>query len=1110
MQADCTPTAEHWNGFPTFLPIKLGEEPDIQTRDLLNPGLLQSLKACAEMVPRSDQLQSNWVVATLFLGALGFVGVLYTPATGTKVVNNQTKKDMDKLAQPFLSSKSFISKRVDKWADPFESVPESVPEKVLESVPEKVPENAEIDLNYMKVVDSLLKDQGELLIIPKIMPGEATDKARESRIRNRHAMELAFVSSGYQMHIPDSMTYVQATFESYITKAERTEKKIVVPVTLYTKEIEGKVRLLLVFWVDQEQLGERPMRALAQMLNSIFKSPSNCLLTKFKKKGGVAICGPNSSNYLQNMVTESKDAAASGNDATEATATDDLIAPIVNFFEAWEMGTKIFNSVCTAPNVSIGLKTSQKYLEFGKDAKLLLVHTIGEDVLLIDLLKNELEIRGHGNSANGITILFVEQQSQAYINALRTEFANGILGPDKLRIIPYFKGIFLSQDTVKDVSKNDVSDYFDRTFADLRDVDNEKVIAVGVFGSEWSDKYTVFRSARRTFPTAAFFTTELDARYAERKYYPDCRNLIVASHYGLSCTSNLIPEDGQYMPSFRDGYQTSIFLSALIALLSFEKNDSISGSSEFKDPKTNQDYYDICGRSDRANSNELIKPLLFEIASTGAFQLKSERLPSGFTRHRLTPPGYFDDEAVFFWLAGLMFICILVLYLMRPYSGGVSNMLERAPKMLVNAQEPFTAVRKGWIQLTRPDSSTKDPKEPAIGTTPVEAGNESRGANTSATEDKPEGEKTPRTTGKDQEKKLEFLTAVVFLMVLVSSATLFGIAWYSDVSMDGERLSWFEGISVWPSVLLFHLVAVSSAVITLRYARYMQADDFRRGVGIAILLLILIMILFGSAWFDAPPARGLISRQAALFALLSAAGLLFLLASLSTIYILRARKQISDEIKDLKRTWEPQNRNVERSKPIVERAEELLKLSAGYFGTLVEKMKQGELASLALIAPAALTVVLAIARLPFLDSWGIPKIWYAALMTPLFLSLIAAFILRSEARKLRAEACDLFGELHSELIKDYGCRQALESEAVPESTDTPKSQLQTSEDRSKRFNDCIQKVSGQIDSIKRLDRGPFGSIYSDPLLGGVLLIITASLTGPMRDLLSAVAKNFGF
>jgi hypothetical protein len=993
------------------------------------------------MVPRSDQLQSNWVVATLFLGAVGFVGVLNTTAPGTNDVNNPTKKDIDKLSQPFLLSKSFISERGDKWADPFESVPESLPESL--------PKNSTIDLNYMEVVESLLRDQGELLIIPKIIPGETTDKARESRIRHRHAMELAFVSSGYQMYIPDSMTYVQATFEAYLTKTERTEKKVFVPVTLYRKQTQEKELLLLVFWVNQEQLGERPMLALAQMLNSILASSNKDLLIKFKQNAGVAICGPGSSDYLGKMVNESKEAvasgdnlkdvAASGNDSKEYSATGNQLDQIVNFFKGWVKGTTIFNSVCTAPNGSIGLTPGQRYLEFGKDAKLLLVHTIGEDKLLIDLLKRELEIRGRGNSATGITILFVEQRSQAYINALRTEFANGNLGPNELRIIPYFKGIFRSQDRVEDVSEHDVSDYFDRTFAELRNIDHEEVIAVGVFGSEWSDKYMVFRSARRTFPTAAFFTTELDARYAERKYYPDCRNLIVASHYGLSCTSNLIPEDKQYMPSFRDGYQTSIFLSALIALRSFEENVSISGSTVFKD-QTTQDLYDICGRA--GNASELIKPLVFEIASTGAFQLKSERLPIKFTRHRPSPHGYFDDEYVFWCLAGLLFISIPILYCVEPYSGGISNMLERARKMLVNAQEP--------------------------------------------------------------------LTAVVFLMVLVSSATLFGIAWFSDVSMDGERVSWFEGISVWPSVLLFHLVAVSSIVITLRYERVMDSADFWRGVGIALSLMILIMVLFGSAWFDAPPARGLMTRQAALFALLSAAGLLFLLASLSTICILRARKQISDQIKDLKRDWEPPKREAERSKPIVERAEDLLKLSAGYFGTLVERMKQGELSSLTLIAPAALTVVLAIARLPFLDSWGIPKIWYAALMTPLFLSLIAAFVLRSEARKLRSEACDLFGELHSELIRDYGCRQALESQPSPEPADTSKSQLQTPDDRSKRFNDCMQKVSGQIDSIKHLDRGPFGSIYSDPLLGGVLLIITAGLTGPMRDFLLAIAKNFGF
>ena len=225
------------------------------------------------MVPRSDQLQSNWVVATLFLGAVGFVGVLNTPAPGTNDVNNPTKKDTDKLSQPLLLSKSFISERGDKWADPFESLPESLPESVAK--------NSTIDLNYMEVVDSLLKDQGELLIIPKIIPGETTDKARESRIRHRHAMELAFVSSGYQMYIPDSMTYVQATFESYLTKTEHTEKKVFVPVTLYRKQTQEKELLLLVFWVNQEQLGERPMLALAQMLNSILASSNKDLLIKF-------------------------------------------------------------------------------------------------------------------------------------------------------------------------------------------------------------------------------------------------------------------------------------------------------------------------------------------------------------------------------------------------------------------------------------------------------------------------------------------------------------------------------------------------------------------------------------------------------------------------------------------------------------------------------------------------------------------------------------------------------------------------------------------------------------------------------------------------------------
>ncbi|MDX1929483.1 MAG: hypothetical protein SFV81_23350, partial [Pirellulaceae bacterium] len=324
--------------------------------------------------------------------------------------------------------------------------------------------------------------------------------------------------------------------------------------------------------------------------------------------------------------------------------------------------------------------------------------------------------------------------------------------------------------------------------------------------------------------------------------------------------------------------------------------------------------------------------------------------------------------------------------------------------------------------------------------------------------------------------------------VCIASLTIVGlvIALASDISDDGERITLLESTSVWPSVAMFHLVTILSSAIVLRLGIELVNSQnkklFSKGILLAGLLFLAIFAALGFTWVDEPPARGVITRAYAGLSLWVAAVSLFLLASMSAISILKARKEISEEAKALRKA------NQESNDPeILQRVQRLLSDSASYRKRLFNAMEVGERSSYTLMAPAALTILLAVARLPLLDSWGIPRIWYAALMTPMLLSIIAAIAMRSEARRLRYYVTGLIENQQSDLLGD-----CIKLDAGSRDS----------------FNDCMAKIGQQLALINRLDKGPFASVYSDPILGGVLLVITAGLTGPMRDVSTWIVNAF--
>ncbi|NDZ16408.1 hypothetical protein C7T35_23560 [Variovorax sp. WS11] len=125
--------------------------------------------------------------------------------------------------------------------------------------------------------------------------------------------------------------------------------------------------------------------------------------------------------------------------------------------------------------------------------------------------------------------------------------------------------------------------------------DGKGLRAIGVLGSDVHDKLLVLQALRPEFPSAIFFTTDLDARFLHPREQAWTRNVVVASSFGFTLADRV----QMGTPPFRDGYQTSTFLSTRIAL------DDARRPSE---PLTQVTI-----------SNWLVPSRIFEIGRTTAF-----------------------------------------------------------------------------------------------------------------------------------------------------------------------------------------------------------------------------------------------------------------------------------------------------------------------------------------------------------------------------------------------------------------------------------------------------------------------------------------------------------
>jgi hypothetical protein len=348
---------------------------------------------------------------------------------------------------------------------------------------------------------------------------------------------------------------------------------------------------VLVLWLDQDMFDTNPIWKLGQLV-SVF-APEDISLDR------VRLIGPASSTILQRMREE----------AQKVRVPPHLyLWPLAAPLEIYVWGATAPTSETCAPTPR--RRPDKIVQDFAKHG-ISLLRTVVEDHCVVQRLVQELKHRAVSLDERHIALLAESEtvygkyllktlKSRArmgrpvndFEEELELDESDGNGGEDpngNVAVFKYLRGLDgetaraaareaqrteRSKDEKKKPEDNVMSsgvaqfDYIRRAAAQIHDrhdalrtADKPNAV-VGVLGTDFYDKSLLLQALRREMPQALFFTTDIDARMTDANQRLWSRNLLVASGLGLRLRDEL--QKG--VAPFRDSYQTSVFLSVLIAL----------------------------------------------------------------------------------------------------------------------------------------------------------------------------------------------------------------------------------------------------------------------------------------------------------------------------------------------------------------------------------------------------------------------------------------------------------------------------------------------------------------------------------------------------------------
>jgi hypothetical protein len=589
------------------------------------------------------------------------------------------------------------------WQDPFEAVLEHTGSRTgrkpdTKQTPKSAGEDRHEDIPDCRL-DILNKsiEQKQTRVIAAMLTAGPDAELTERRRRRRYAVVSGLGAAGLVPQSASSIRYC------YLQKAmpNHMENKYIVPYELYTPDPTGaqaeQPYAILLLWVNETIFTSEPMGRFANMAEQIAglrKSKHEEVNTRF------FVLGPASSDTLRKLAERASDDRQAAGDMEELKERFSGLAID---------GLHILSPVATVPRSQFTSDSAQQE-RFDKLGELFaprhcleqrdtsgpcvsFFRTIPTDDKLADLLASELiEKRPWDVEKDHIALVsewdtnFGRSLPEAFKTSYceRSGQCNDANAPKVLEY-SYLRGIDGriqgarddNQGKGKNGSKKDDAkngdlfdgqnkrivrrpagtaqfDYLRRLAAKIRSKNGVlkaegkgKVAAIGILGSDVYDKLLIMRALRPQFPQALFFTTDLDAQLLHPADFRWARNLIVASSFGLDLKRDL---QGK-IPPFRGNYQTSMFLTTLLA-------------TKFDHP-----YGTGLGSPDTSIHDDFmqrIPPLLFEIGRHGAERLSPVHEESN-TVHPLAPESSIVKNTWYIFL--IILLLIAAAHQSRPFSG---------------------------------------------------------------------------------------------------------------------------------------------------------------------------------------------------------------------------------------------------------------------------------------------------------------------------------------------------------------------------------------------------------------------------------------------------------
>jgi hypothetical protein len=502
-----------------------------------------------------------------------------------------------------------------------------------------------------------------VLVLAALVPGAPYAEDIESRRRTRYAVLAGLYRADY---IPVNNEHV-----GYVTLGE------FYPATAQAHDVAAfewfqsdhpvnnkPAPQVLLLWLDQDGFRDTPLGRISRIVNSMV-SPSACTPAS-ESDVATVVLGPADSDGLRAMSDELRHETDEECDSpkkalrrmsiysSRATASDSNVlgeAPqngetLAGRFKKLSDGVRLYRSVATDDLLARGLLTELGYRGVKDPSEIALVAE-----------RDTLYARQMGEYFGGCEVagIFDDPGTEGWIGQKLPLCFTYLRGLDGLAPPPPVTdassnalatdlGVAAPQTNQPPVASESATgqgqlDYLRRLAASLAagavgpGKHRHSIKAIGVLGSDVYDKLLVLQALRKSYPSATFFTTDLDARLLDQQSMPWTRQLIVASSLGLA----LRPCLQQGIPPFRDTYQTATYFSTVLALHQFLSTPASPATDERKASATGSPA-GRCSADDpgidaqRATIDDpdaaalpglqwTLKPRIFEIGRTQPFDL---------------------------------------------------------------------------------------------------------------------------------------------------------------------------------------------------------------------------------------------------------------------------------------------------------------------------------------------------------------------------------------------------------------------------------------------------------------------------------------------------------